>query len=132
MRHRANRLIAGVQVSSDISNSPLAKTGNSPHQPLALFMVEKEPHELDASRHAHAVENLKQVVSNDRMLARGYSSRTVALTFYTISIAAALAARLALLFGLRGLLSVLSLAVAALFGLANWLGALRGENRKIR
>jgi hypothetical protein len=132
VRHRVNGPIPTIHALSNISGLPAGDLRKSPYKPLTLLVVEKESHELDTGRHPHAVENFEQVVSNDRMLARGYSSRAVALTFYTISIALALAARLALPFGMPGLLLVLSLSVALLLGLAIWLGGLNGESREIQ
>jgi UDP-GlcNAc:undecaprenyl-phosphate/decaprenyl-phosphate GlcNAc-1-phosphate transferase len=68
----------------------------------------------------------------DRMLARGYSARAVALCFYATTTAMSLAAWLSLQLGTIQRLMIWILGVAGVLIFAIWLGALGGDDRKIR
>jgi UDP-GlcNAc:undecaprenyl-phosphate GlcNAc-1-phosphate transferase len=68
----------------------------------------------------------------DQMLARGWSSRRVALVCYAITMLLGIAAWSGVHIGIRGVLVAWLLSVAGLATVAVWLGALQPERQRVR
>jgi hypothetical protein len=113
-------------------DSPVSHIGKSPGKSFRLLVVEKESDQFYACGDANPVENFEKVVPNDQMLARGYSPRAVAVTFYCLTAVLVSAAWFSLQLELMGRMLTLTLSVVGVLICAIWLGALTEENREIR
>lgn len=109
------------------AHQSLITTLRSTHQ----FNLRRRPilqaiqHQLDARRNAELVENAKEIIAHDRLLAAGRTARRVAISCYFLTACLGLLGWFGMLGGMRRSLILGAGIFGALLVSAWWLGAAR-------
>jgi hypothetical protein len=93
-----------------------------------LALLEAIEYEFDAAGNPQFFEDSEQIISDDLLLARGYTARQVALVCYALTAALVIVGWFVLRLGTKEALVVSALVACALFGMEVRMGALRSQD----